>query len=569
MGTGGLFRDSRFPLNGSRGSVDVAMHTPLSLRPTPRTEVPSGAARRALWLLPAVLLLAACGGGAGARPDACVAPADAPAEIVAGAGDGHLTIINDDATLAGLVTCVGEPVAVEGDPLATAFKPTDGAASASAKPGQPTGKLTLTLVSEVAPPAVVGAPRFTGTGTDDLEAGGTFTANAPGRYVVEIDGAGSGAGGADTFRWSDDGGLTWAAEGVAVSGDAQPLSHGVQVTFGAVDGHAGGDLWRFEAARVQASSVSMHGSHAVVSYDVAGAPRLGAILVFQKFTHDPVLRSQALFRDAEVHAVDVFGNKVYAAGAAEPGSFPALATLERLSLNGSRLTLDGYHRLGLPGFAATGVTRDEEVVYATSGTDGGLTAVADATFAPLLTVPLEDARWVDVEKNTVAVAQGGSPGGTLTLLDGDRPDLPVERSLPFEGADVPESKTTVQVVGGKAYIAAGRAGMVVLSLATGDVLAQVPVPEDTGADPADVVANAVAVEGHLIFISYGGAGVYVAESERPCTDPDDGTPLNLTVLGRLRFGDFQSTNHVALLDGHLFVASGLGGLKIVRVEYHR
>jgi hypothetical protein len=422
-------------------------------------------------------------------------------------------------------------------------------------------------VAEVAPPAVVGAPRFAGTGLDDLDAGGTYSGTRPQSYVVEIDGIGA-EGGADTFRWSDDDGATWTAEGVSVTGDPQDLSAGVEVTFGAATGHSLGDLWRFDAAQVQASSVSMHGSHAVVSYDVAGAPHLGALLVFQKFTHDPVLRSQALFRDEDAHAVDVFGDKVYVAGAAEPGSFSDLATLERLSLNGSRLTLDAYKRTGLPGFAANAVIRDSQVVYATSGTDGGLTAVDDATFTPLLTVPLDDARWVDVEKKTVAVARGGTPGGTLTVLDGALPALPLKASLPFAGADVPEAKTTVQVVGGKAYIAAGTAGVQVLSLATGNVLAQVPVPVNTGADPADVVANAVAVEGNLIFISFGGAGVYVAETERPCTEPDDGQPLNLTVLGRLRFGDFQSTNHVALLDGHLFVASGLGGLKIVRVDYH-
>jgi hypothetical protein len=569
VGTGRLFRDTRFPLIGSRGSLDRAMHMPLSIRPDAPSGPPHTRLRHSLWLLPALLLLAACGGGTGAGPGACVAPADAPPELVAGGGNDRLTIVNDDAALAGLVTCVDEPVTVEGDPLATAFKATDGARLGGGKHGQPVGQLTLTLVSEVAPPTVVGVPRFTGTGANDLEAGGDFSIDGPVAYVVEIDAEASGEGGTDTFRWSDDGGATWAAEGVAITGASQALSDGVEVTFGAVDGHAAGDLWRFEAARLQAGSVSMHGSHAVVSYDVAGAPHLGAILVFQKFTHDPVLRSGALFRDEDVHAVDVFGDKVYAAGAAEPGSFTDLATLERLSLNGSRLTLDGYGRLGLPGFAANSVIRDGQVVYATSGTGGGLTAVADATFTPLLTVPLDDARWVDVEKKTVAVAEGGALGGTLSLLDGALPALPLDKALPFDGADQPESKTTVQVVGGKAYIAAGRAGVLVVSLATGDVLARVPVPDDSGADPADVVANAVAVDGHLMFISFGGAGVYVAETAKPCSDPDDGQPLDLTVLGRLRFGDFQSTNHVAVLDGHLFVASGLGGLKIVRVDYHR
>jgi hypothetical protein len=499
------------------------------------------------------MLLAGCGGAAGGGA-ACLAPVDAAPDPTAAGADSHLAIVNDGASLSGLVTCVEEPVAVEAKALGKGY---------DSYPDPEKSRLTLTLVSEVRPPAVVGTPRFVGSGPDDLAAGGTFEGDATVAFVVEIDGAGE----PDTFRWSDDGGATWAAEGVAVGGEAQALSHGVTVTFGADTGHAAGDRWYLDAARLQATSVRMKGSEAVVSYAVAGAPHLGGILVFHKFTHDPVLTSGALFKDTDVHAVEVSNGIVYGAGAAEPGSFTDRAVLERIRLKGLYLEFDGYKRLGLPGFAATSVTRTGDTVYATSGTGGGLTAIADGDFSIETDVPLDDARWVDVEKKTVAVARGGSPGGTLSLLDGAQSDLPPIGDLPFDGADVPEAKTTVQLVGGKAYVAAGRAGLQVISLATGKVLAHLPAPTDTGLDPADVAANAVAEEGHLVFISFGGAGVYVAEAERPCTDPDDGKALALTILGRLRFGDFQSTNHVALHDGHLFVASGLGGLKIVRVAY--
>jgi hypothetical protein len=517
-------------------------------------------ARGIAWLaLPAALLLAACGGGGVGGGTACVAPADAPPELVAGGADSHLSIVNDDDALAGLVTCMEQDVGVEAKPDPLAAEKGGGWSGGKYGNGR---DFKLTLVAEVAPPTVVGAPRFAGLGPDDLEAGGVFTGAFAVTYVVEIDATDA----PDTFRWSDDGGATWAAEGVPVSGGAQALNRGVTVTFGATEGHIPGDAWTFDAARLMATSVGMNGNHQVVSYAVAGAPRLGGLLVFQKFTKDPVLRSQALFRDAEIHAVDVSNGVVYGAGAAEPGTFAEPAELERIKLHGSRLVFDGYRRLGLPGFAATGVTRDGPIVYATSGTGGGLTAILDAPFTPDRFVPLEDARWVDEDKGLVAVARGGAAGGTLSLLDGTLPALPALDDLGFDGADVPEAKTTVQVVGGKAYVAAGRAGVQVLSLATGQVLATVPVPDVPGLDPADVTANAVAVEHKLVFISFGGAGVYVAQADRPCTEPDDGTPVVLKVLGRLAFEDFASTNHVAVLDGHLFVASGLGGLKIVRVE---
>jgi hypothetical protein len=109
----------------------------------------------------------------------------------------------------------------------------------------------------------------------------------------------------------------------------------------------------------------------------------------------------------------------------------------------------------------------------------------------------------------------------------------------------------------------------VLSLATGNVLGHVPLPDpaDLGLDPSVVVTNSVSAEGNLLFISNGEAGVYVAQSDIPF-EQDWGETLHaITVLGKLRFNALQSVNHVAYKDGVLFVASGLGGLKVVRLSY--
>ncbi len=38
------------------------------------------------------------------------------------------------------------------------------------------------------------------------------------------------------------------------------------------------------------------------------------------------------------------------------------------------------------------------------------------------------------------------------------------------------------------------------------------------------------------------------------------------MLGQLQFGTVQSVNHVAYKSDHLFIAAGLGGLKIVKVH---
>lgn len=58
-------------------------------------------------------------------------------------------------------------------------------------------------------------------------------------YKIEIDSTGT----PDTFKWSHDGGSTWEATGVAITGSAQTLECGVQVTFGSTTGHTLGDSW--------------------------------------------------------------------------------------------------------------------------------------------------------------------------------------------------------------------------------------------------------------------------------------------------------------------------------------
>jgi len=70
----------------------------------------------------------------------------------------------------------------------------------------------------------------------------------------------------------------------------------------------------------------------------------------------------------------------------------------------------------------------------------------------------------------------------------------------------------------------------------------------------------------LVFISNGEAGVYLAEAAKDIDKTATDTPQEIVLLGKLRFGDLQSANHVEHRGKMLFVAAGSGGLKIVKVE---
>lgn len=327
---------------------------------------------------------------------------------------------------------------------------------------------------------------------------------------------------------------------------------------------------------VQATAIAMRtASKAVVSYNLAGAGRLGAIDYFRKLDSkkDPELSSSVSFTDSDISAVETDGTWVYAAAATDDPAFAFPAVLERFQIASDKVILAGNERIGLTSFAGTSATTAGNSVYATSGNTGEVYGFAKSDLSPLGSFPLNDARWVapDEAGDRIVVAQGTPgqlsvfatdefPGGSMNLLN----------TFSFPGASVPESKTTVEIAGGKAFIAAGEEGVQIMCLDDGQIIGSVPRPDPDSLelDPAVVVTNAVTVDGDLLFISNGEAGVYVAQANAPFT-ASNCNPQQITLLGQLRFDDLQSANHVAYRGNYLFVAAGLGGVKVVRVDETR
>ncbi|UCH82366.1 MAG: hypothetical protein JSW20_06950 [Nitrospiraceae bacterium] len=497
-----------------------------------------------------------------------------PAEVVADDANDHMTILNNDADLKQLFNCLEVDVPYSDSQNLSVIQ-----AQSSSRNGHWKNGFSLTLVGEIYPPTIVGkATAFPwNMPLNDLASGGTYsgTGTEPPyvNYRVEIDGTAP-----DTFRWSDDNGSTWQATEVAITaGTAQTLNNGVTVTFGADTGHTAGNYWNFTAGILQATSVSMKANHAIVSYSMIGAPFLGGVQIFRLFYEFPFLRSQALFHDTDINAVSVSGQNVYAVGASEPVVPPYHpAIMEVISMEGTKFVLTDNNRLDLTSFAGTSVIHNEGngKVYATSGNAGGLTIVDASSFTIDSEIPLDDARWVhfDDVTDTLVVAQGGggsNTNGEITVYDITTGTPEWQRNFNFTGADIAESKSTVEVVGGKAILAAGSGGVQVMSTVSGDVLATIPIPSalESGInDPNLRVANAVTVDDDIMFISFGEAGVYVAQADENFDASGSEGPVNLSLLGKLQFGSLQSANHVAFRENYLYIASGLGGLKIVRVK---
>ncbi len=325
---------------------------------------------------------------------------------------------------------------------------------------------------------------------------------------------------------------------------------------------------------LQATSVSRRTQNAMlVSYNVRGDTFLGGVdYVINWFGRYPSILSSATFNDSDVSAVALEGSDIYAAQATNASGFATSAAIERLRMGFLGISVQSGARFDLTSFAATSVAVIGDEVWVTTGDAGDVYALDRTDLATVRgSYTLDDARWVthDEDGSRVVVVQG-TPGRISTFSDGSFTggSLTLLNTFSFNGATVPESKSTVDVAGGKAFIAAGEEGVQVMCLDDGTIVGNVPRPDPAalGLDSAVVVTNAVTVDGDLMFISNGEAGVYIASGDQPWADTACTDPQTITLLGQLRFDDLQSANHVDYRNGYLFVAAGLGGVKVVEVN---
>ena len=324
---------------------------------------------------------------------------------------------------------------------------------------------------------------------------------------------------------------------------------------------------------VQATSVSARWQYSfLISYNTRGNPFVGAVdYVINPFGIFPRLVSSVTFTDSDVSAVGLDGLSIYAAQATDASGFATPAALERLRLSFFRIRLEDQARFDLTSFAATSVLAVGNEIYVTTGDNGHLYALSEADLSTVGQFALDDARWVahDADNGRIVVVQG-TPGRISLFQEGDFPggSMTLLNTFPFPEADVPQSKSSVEIVGGKAFIAAGPEGVQVMCLDDGQIIGSVPPPDAgvLGLDPSVVVTNAVTVDGDLMFISNGEAGVYAAAGAADFASSPCNAPQTITVLGHLRFEDLTSVNHVDYENDKLLIAAGLGGLKIVRVD---
>ena len=268
-----------------------------------------------------------------------------------------------------------------------------------------------------------------------------------------------------------------------------------------------------------------------------------------------------LFTDSDVNGLIYNDNHLYLALATNRDGFDSPAAVEKIRIRNNQLT-DETETFDVPSWAATDIEVSSNHLFVTSGADGGyVTVIKLSNDEVVFSYPVEDARGVATDGDDVAVI-AGTPARLFTF-DYDSGELLNDYSL--SGANINFSKSTVEIHRNKAVLALGDGGTQIVCLDNGDVIEQIDPPTVDDLDPSVTVTNAASTDSKTLYMSNGEAGVYIAWTQDKF-DSRDCDVTNLQMIGQFRFDDLQSVNHIKVDGEYLFVAGGLGGLKILRVS---
>jgi len=308
---------------------------------------------------------------------------------------------------------------------------------------------------------------------------------------------------------------------------------------------------------LQATHVTIIKDYAFVTYNTRGDVYRGGVEVFDvSDIKNPLLISQAIFPDADVSSVDYYDGKLYIVGAtgSDTLGFETPAFLEVLELDADMKIAGVDTIIHLSSWAGTDVLVDEGNIYTTSGSSGELKIFSD-DYAPLETKGMDHARAVTSNSKSVYAFQ--AEPGRLNQIN--KTNYNIESTFETGGANTPESKSEIAANENYLFAALNEGGMKMLNLdGTLKQWIEKPVTPE-GALDENHVTNSVSLNGDLLLMANGESGLYIGGIIEEMND-------TIILLGTVKFGESQSSNFVASRDSVIFVATGLGGLKILSIS---
>ncbi|WP_433810983.1 hypothetical protein [Flavobacterium johnsoniae] len=298
---------------------------------------------------------------------------------------------------------------------------------------------------------------------------------------------------------------------------------------------------------LQASHVTVNGNYAYVSYITRGDVYSGAIDVIDvSDPYKPKLVTSALIPNTDITSL-TYSNGSLIIGAAKDvdkdpllGSNPAVVFNMPLS---SGLLTDKLTANYLESRVTTDVAANTSNYFAVTGDNGSLFKISTSTKAVTGKTAMADLRSIALTSDKV-VTLSGTKGVNIY----NQTTLALQKSF-TTSTDVSGAKRTMDIDGTKLLVSEGPNGLGVYDINSGSKLQTIAI----SAAGEDNVTNAVSINDGYAFLANGALGLNVYQP---------GTQYSL--LGSV--GITGSSNYVKSSGNYIYVASGTGGLKIIKME---
>ncbi|WDF65759.1 hypothetical protein [Flavobacterium sp. KACC 22763] len=298
---------------------------------------------------------------------------------------------------------------------------------------------------------------------------------------------------------------------------------------------------------LQASHVTVNGNYAYVSYIMRGDAYSGAIDVIDvSDPYKPKLVTSALIPNTDITSLTFSGSNLIIGAAKDVDKDPLLSTNPAIVLNmelSSGLLTDKLKTNYLENRVTTDVAANTSNYFAVTGDNGSLFKLSSSTKEITGKTAVADLRSIALTNDKV-VTLSGTKGVNIY----NQSTLALQKSF-TTSTDISGAKRTMDIDGSKLFVSEGANGLGVYDINSGSKLQSIAIA--TAGE--DNVTNAVSFNDGYAFVANGALGLNVYQSA---------TQLNL--LGSV--GIAGSSNYVKSSGNYIYVASGTGGLKIIKME---
>ena len=348
-----------------------------------------------------------------------------------------------------------------------------------------------------------------------------------------------------------------------------------------------------QATHVKISDIADNGTgFAYVSYNFKGNPNKGGVVVYKFIIHDgklgnvkvDVTAEQSMeMSNAQINALDYYNGKLYMAGASNDPNFgydprtdrgnPSFFMVMELENNIFKEVDPAANAIvKLTSFQATSIRAVGNRIYVTTGdgtegTKGGLYIYDAASYDQIAFIQADHARSVDVDETYIYLMQ--SENARVNKYDRDG-NWVAELYNADNEAMQRDAKSEMLAWEKYLFVAENESGLRMLTK-SGELNASLDRPgEDVDNDVTNSVAmnsdlktsaNGTTVQSNLLLLANGGKGIYWYDVMEDAEGKDRIVPCKDNSI----LGGTGSANYIASSGNIVFVADGLGGLKVLYI----